>query len=275
MAPLRCNTITVSKTSEFRFQPAVEQRRLAERRAARQGIDEIAQTQEAPELKPGIGAVLDQRASLVGEAQTEPVDHIGDELLALLRVAKMQEQLLRIEGIIVQLIARLEVAVDPIKPIVKAVLLSGLHGLRGIEGAAVQQRRELHLRLAVAVACKAHPEIEIDVERALLHVDPVQADDVDPGIDHALNPVMPVAEGGDMALLPFRGEIDRIGIVNADQLKRRGDEPPIMEIAEANWARYVAIGIEVQLARQARDRPLRAIYGGEHCTPFLPFVVLP
>jgi hypothetical protein len=66
-----------------------------------------------------------------------------------------------------------------------------------------------------------------------------------------------------MALLPFRGEIDRIGRVNADQLKRGGDEPPIMEIAEANGARNVAVGVEVQLARQARDRPLRAIYGGE------------
>jgi hypothetical protein len=41
------------ETGEFRFQPAVEQRRLAERRTARQGIDEIAQTQEALELKPG------------------------------------------------------------------------------------------------------------------------------------------------------------------------------------------------------------------------------
>jgi hypothetical protein len=36
---------------------------------------------------------------------------------------------------------------------------------------------------------------------------------------------MPVVEGDDMALLPFRGEIDRIGRVNADQLKRGGDEP--------------------------------------------------
>src|SRR5260221_1515798 len=173
------------------------------------------------------------------------------------------------EGIIAQLIARLEVPVDPIKPIVEAVLLSGLQGPRGIEGAAVQQGRELHLRLAVAVARKAHPKIKIDVERALLHVDPVQADDVDPGIDHALNPVMPVAEGGDMALLPFRGEIDRIGRVNADQLKRGGDEPPIMEIAEANGARNVAVGVEVQLARQARDRPLRAIYGGPPGPPVL------
>ena len=52
-----------------------------------------------------------------------------------------------------------------------------------------------------------------------------------------------------MALLPFRGEIDRIGRVDADQLKRGGDEPPMMEIAEANWARNVAIGIKVQPAR--------------------------
>ena len=110
------------ETGEFCLQPAIEQRHLAERRAARQGIDEVAQTQETPELKPGIGAVLDQRSSLVGEAQTEPVDHIGDEFLTLLRVAKMQEQLLRIEGIIVQLIARLEVPTDSIKPIIEAVL---------------------------------------------------------------------------------------------------------------------------------------------------------
>ena len=48
-----------------------------------------------------------------------------------------------------------------------------------------------------------------------------------------------------MALLPFGGEIDRIGRVNADQLKRSGHEPPMMEIAEANGARNVAIGIKV------------------------------
>src|SRR6516225_3484516 len=107
------------ETGEFCLQPAVEQRHLAERRAARQGIDEVAQAQETPELKPGIGAVLNQRSSLVGEAQTEPVDHIGDELLALLGITKMEEQLLRIERIIVQLKARREIPVDPIKPIVE------------------------------------------------------------------------------------------------------------------------------------------------------------
>src|SRR6476620_8438259 len=143
-----------------------------------------------------------------------------------------------------QLIARLEVPVDPIKPIIEAVLLSGLHGPRGIERAAVKQCWELHLRLADVVAREAHPKLKMHVERALLHVDPVQADDVDPGIDDALNPVMPVAEGGDIALLPFRGEIDRIRRVDADQLKRGGDEPPMMEIADANWARNVAIGIK-------------------------------
>src|SRR5260370_35072913 len=174
---------------------------------------------------------------------------MGGEVLALVRFLKMEELMLGSEGIIAQLIRGLEVPVDPIKPIIEAVLLSGLQGPRGIEGAAVQQGRELHLRLAVAVAREAHPKIKIDVERALLHVDPVQADDIDPGIDHALNPVMPVAEGGDMALLPFRGEIDPIGQVDADPLSRGGDEPPMMEIAKANWARNVAIGIKVQPAR--------------------------
>ena len=44
-----------------------------------------------------------------------------------------------------------------------------------------------------------------------------------------------------MALLPFGGEIDRIGSLNLDELKRSGHEPPMMEIAEANWTRNVAI----------------------------------
>src|SRR3974377_1784261 len=149
------------ETSEFCLQPAVEQRRLAKRRAARQGIDEVAQTQETPDLKPGNGAVLAPRSSVGGGAQTEEVDHMGDEFLTLLRVAKMQEQLMRIEGIIVQLIARLEVPTDSIKPIIETVLLSALQGPGGIEGVTVQQGRELHLRLAVALARKSHPEIEI------------------------------------------------------------------------------------------------------------------
>src|SRR6516225_6718566 len=124
------------ETGEFRFQPAVEQRRLAERRAARQGIDEITQTQKTPELKPGISAVLHQGGSLVGEAQTEPVDHIGDEFPALLRITKMEEQLLRIERITVQIKAGLEIPIDPIKPIIEAVLPSGLQGPLRIEGIA-------------------------------------------------------------------------------------------------------------------------------------------
>src|SRR6516164_4333511 len=247
------------ETGEFRFQPAAEQRRLAERRAARQRIDEITQTQEAPELKPGKSVVLDQRASLVGKAQTEPVDHIGDELPALLRVAKMQEQLLRIEGIIVQLIARLEVPTDSIKPIIEAVLLSALQGPGGIEGVTVQQGRELHLRLAVALARKAHPEIEIDIERALLHVDPVQADDVDPGIDHALNPVMLVSKGEDMALLPFRSEIDSVGLIDAHELQRRRNEPAVMEKTHSDRARNVAVRVEIEPPRQPDDRRFRTV----------------
>src|SRR5439155_9678286 len=199
-----------------------------------------------PELKPGIGVVLNQRASLVAEAQAKLVDYIGDKFLALLRVAKMQEQLLRIEGIIAQFIARLEVPVDPVRPIVETVFPSGLQGSGGVEGAAVQQGRELRLCLALAAARKALPEIEIHIERALLHVDPVQANDIDPGIDNALNPIVPVTEGDDMAFFAFRGEIDCVGSINADQLKRRGDEPPKMEIAEANGARNVAAGVEVQ-----------------------------
>src|SRR6266446_6588880 len=66
-----------------------------------------------------------------------------------------------------------------------------------------------------------------------------------------------------MAFFAFRGEIDCVGSINADQLKRRGDEPPKMEIAEANGARNVAAGVEVQSARQTRDGRLRAVYGGQ------------
>src|SRR5262245_17845086 len=165
----------------------------------------------------------------------------------------MQEQLLRIKRIIVQLIARLEVPVDPVKPIVEAVLLSSLQGPRGFECAAVEQRRKLHLRLAVAVTRKAHPEVEVDIEGALFYIDPIQADDVDPSVNHALNPIVPVAKGGHMALLLFRGEIYCVGTIDMDQLKRGGDEPPMMEIAKANRARNLAVGVKVQPARQTCD----------------------
>ena len=68
---------------------------------------------------------------------------------------KCQEKLLRIERIIVQLIARFEVPADPVKTVIEAVLLSDLQGARGIEGATVQQSWKLHLCLAVVVARKA------------------------------------------------------------------------------------------------------------------------
>src|SRR6478735_11966742 len=98
----------------------------------------------------------------------------------------------------------LEIAADAIEPIAQAVFLSSLHRPSGIERPAIQQGGEFDVRLRLVVASEPHPEIEVDVERILLHVDPADANNVDAGINDALNPVVSVAEGGDMALLSFR-----------------------------------------------------------------------
>ena len=86
----------------------------------------------------------------------------------------------------------LEIAADAIEPIAQAVFLSGLHRPSRIERPAIQQGREFDVRLRLVVASEPHPEIEVDVERILLHVDPADANDVDAGINDALNPVVPI-----------------------------------------------------------------------------------
>src|SRR6516165_2724767 len=123
----------------------------------------------------------------------------------------------------------LEIAADAVEPIGQTVFLSSLHRPSWIERLAVQQGWEFDVRLRLIVASEPHPEIEVDVERILLHVDPVQANDVDPGIDDTLNPVMPVPERHDMAFLAFRSEIDAMGLIDAHELQRRRNELAVAE----------------------------------------------
>ena len=52
-------------------------------------FDEIAQSEKSPELKSGIGPVVGPRASVVAEAQAEPIDDVGDEFPTLFRVLEM------------------------------------------------------------------------------------------------------------------------------------------------------------------------------------------
>src|SRR4029453_2486461 len=187
---------------------------LSERRSAGQGFDEIVQSEKSPELKSGIGPVLGPRASVFGEAQAEPIDDIGDEFPPLFRVLEMQTQLLRVEWIIMEIETGLEIAADAIEPIAQAVFLSSLHRPSWVESPAIQQGREFDMRLRLIVASEPHPEIEVDAERILLHVDPADANNVDAGINDALNPVAPIPERDDMALLLFRSEIDAIGLID-------------------------------------------------------------
>src|SRR4029079_3861072 len=105
----------------------------------------------------------------------------------------------------------------------------------------IQQGRELDVRLGLIVASEPHPEIEADVERILLHVDPADANDVDAGINDALNPVAPILERDDMALLLFCSEIDPIRLINAHELQRRRDELAVTEETHSDRARNVAI----------------------------------
>src|SRR6478735_8025052 len=106
----------------------------------------------------------------------------------------------------------LEIAADAIEPIAQAVFLSRLHRPGWIERPAIQQGREFDVRLRLIVASEPHPEIEVDVERILLHVDPADANDVDAGINDTLNPVMPVPERHDMTFLAFRSEITELAM---------------------------------------------------------------
>src|SRR6516225_1194133 len=153
----------------------------------------------------------------------------------------------------------LEIAADAVEPIGQTVFLSSLHRPSWIERLAVQQGWEFDVRLRLIVASEPHPEIEVDVERILLHVDPVQANDVDPGIDHALNPVAPILERDDMALLLFRSEIDSISLIDAHELQRRRDEPAVMEETQSDRARNVAVRVEIEPPRQPDDRRFRAV----------------
>src|SRR6266446_4174466 len=98
---------------------------------------------------------------------------------------------------------------------------------------------------------------------AMLHVDPVQADDVDPGIDHALNPVAPILERDDMALLLFRSEIDSIRLIDAHELLRRRDELTVMEETHSDRARNVAVRVEIEPPRQPDDRRFRTVGRGQ------------
>src|SRR6266404_3644790 len=168
-------------------------------------------------------------------------------------------QLLRVEWIIMEIETGLEIAVDAIEPVAQAVFLSSLNRPSWIERPAIQQGREFDVRLRLIVASEPHPEIEVDVERILLHVDPADANDVDAGINDALNPVAPIPERDDMALLLFRSEIDAIGLIDAHELQRRRDEPAVAEETQPDRARNVAVRVEIEPPSQPSDRRFRTV----------------
>src|SRR6516165_1531182 len=131
----------------------------------------------------------------------------------------------------------LEIPANAVEPIAQAVFLSSPHRPSWIERPAIQQGWEFDVRLRLIVASEPHPEIQVDVERNLLHVDPVDANDVDAGINDALNPVARTLERDDMALLLFGVEIDSIRLIDTDELQRRRDEPTVMEETHSDRAR--------------------------------------
>src|SRR5215471_10594810 len=153
----------------------------------------------------------------------------------------------------------LEIAVDAIEPIAQAVFPSNLHRPSWIERPAIQQGREFDVRLRLIIASEPHPEIKVDVERILLHVDPVDPNDVDARIDDTLNPVMPVPERHDMAFLAFRSEIDAIGLIDAHELQRRRNEPAVAEETQPDRARNVAVRVEIEPPSQPSDRRFRTV----------------
>src|SRR6478736_5343134 len=157
----------------------------------------------------------------------------------------------------------LEIAADTIEPIAQAVFLSRLHRPGWIERPAIQQGREFDVRLRLIVASEPHPEIEVDVERILLHVDPVDANDVDARINDALNPVAPIFERDDTALLVFRSEIDSIRLIDAHELQRRRDEPTVTEETQSDRARNVAVRAEIEPPRQPGYRRFRTVDRGQ------------
>src|SRR5260370_5139138 len=170
-------------------------------------------------------------------------------------------QLLRVEWIIMEIETGLEIAVDAIEPVAQAVFVSSLNRPSWIERPAIQQCREFDVRLRLIVASEPNPEIEVDVERILLHVDPADANDVDAGINDTLNPVMPVPERHDMAFLAFRSEIDAIGLIDAHALQRRRDEPSVAEETQPDRARNGAVRVEIEPPSQPSDRRFRTADG--------------
>src|SRR6516162_2649898 len=153
----------------------------------------------------------------------------------------------------------LEIPANAVEPIAQAVFLSSPHRPSWIERPAIQQGWEFDVRLRLVVASEPHPEIEVDVERILLHVDPADANDVDTGIDDTLNPVMPVPERHDMAFLAFRSEIDSIKLIDAHELQWRCDESAVAEETQPDWARNVAVRVEIEPPSQPSDRRFRAV----------------
>src|SRR6516164_1864910 len=161
----------------------------------------------------------------------------------------------------------LEIPADAVEPIAQAVFLSSPHRPSWIERPAIQQGWEFDVRLRLIVASEPHPEIEVDVERILLHVDPADTNDVDAGINDVLNPVAPILERNDMALLLFRSEIDSIRLIDAHELQRRRDEPTVMEETQSDRSRNVAVRVEIEPPRQPDDRRFRTVDRGQ-CDPY-------
>src|SRR6516162_1992050 len=157
----------------------------------------------------------------------------------------------------------LEIPANAVEPIAQAVFLSSPHRPSWIERPAIQQSWEFDVRLRLIVASEPHPEIEVDVERILLHVDPADANDVDAGINDALNPVAPILERDAMALAVFRSEIDSISLIDAPELQRRRDEPAVLEETQSDWARNVAVRVEIEPSRQPDDRRFRTVDRGQ------------
>src|ERR1700730_9800701 len=93
-----------------------------------------------------------------------------------------------------QVIARLEIGSNSIKPIIEIPLPPRLNWTRWIEHASVQQVGKFDASWCVVFACVAHPQIEIDVERPLSYIDSIHAIDFDTSVDDALPPIIPTSK---------------------------------------------------------------------------------
>src|ERR1700730_13817949 len=158
-----------------------------------------------------------------------------------------------------QVIARLEIRSNSIKPIIETTLPPRLNWTRWIEHTSVQKVGKFDASWCVVFACVAHPQIEIDVKRPLSYIDSIHAIDFDPSVGDALSPIIPTSNRDNVVLPYFLVDVDQIRMLNQDQLEWGRNKMAKTKNPDAHWARHIAVHVKIEQASKPADRTLRVI----------------